>query len=168
LEYFCVIRTLQSKVELMKEERSRSRSRSASGSGEATTAAKPEGENVSCRESNSTDLKRPVKAEEEGDAKQEASGESMAASKGSSASLCRRGGRKGGEEECEEAASAQPLAALLDRVAARFGPVFERLQESQVKIPVGITAPSFHPNLLLFLFTGRRALASRLESGRAR
>ncbi|XP_047049913.1 flagellar radial spoke protein 2-like [Lolium rigidum] len=124
------IGTLQSKVELMKEERSRSRSRSASGSGEATTAAKPEGENVSCRESNSTDLKRPVK-EEEGEAKQEASGESMAASKGSSASLCRRGGRKGGEEECEEAASAQPLAALLDRVAARFGPVFERLQESQ-------------------------------------
>ncbi|XP_051188431.1 uncharacterized protein [Lolium perenne] len=129
--------TLQSKVELMKEERSRSRSRSASGSGEATTA-KPEGvtgegseePGRSCRESNSTDLKI-IKGEEEGDAKQEASGESMAASKGSSASLCRRGGRKGGEEECEEAASAQPLAALLDRVAARFGPVFERLQESQ-------------------------------------
>uniref|UniRef100_A0ACD5Y0K6 Uncharacterized protein n=1 Tax=Avena sativa TaxID=4498 RepID=A0ACD5Y0K6_AVESA len=139
------IGTLQSKVELMKEERERSLS------GEATT--KPEGnvttgeENVSseepgrsCRESNSTDLKRPkrsgsVKAEEgEGEAKQEASGESMAASKESSASLCRRGRKAGGggEEECEEAASVQqPLAALLDRVAARFGPVFERLQESQ-------------------------------------
>ncbi|KAM0847021.1 hypothetical protein ACQ4PT_055289 [Festuca glaucescens] len=129
------IGTLQSKVELMKEERSRS----ASGSGEATKpeGVTGEGENVSseepgrsCRESNSTDLKR-IKVGEEVEAKQEASGESMAASKGSSASLCRRGGRKGGEEECEEAASVQPLAALLDRVAARFGPVFERLQESQ-------------------------------------
>ncbi|KAM0918567.1 hypothetical protein ACQ4PT_008759 [Festuca glaucescens] len=128
------IGTLQSKVELMKEERERS----VSGSGEATT--KPEGvtgeENVSseepgrsCRESNSTDLKRPRSVKGEGEAKQEVSGESMAASKGSSASLSRRG-RKG-DEECEEAASVQPLAALLDRVAARFGPLFERLQESQ-------------------------------------
>ena len=132
-------RTLQSKVELMKEERERS----VSG-GEA----KPEGvvngdENVSseggpgarsCRESNSTDLKqrgRGVKEEEE---KEEASGESMAASKESSASLRRRrkaGG--GGDEEAASAQQQQPLAALLDRVAARFGPVFERLQESQVK-----------------------------------
>jgi hypothetical protein len=125
----------------MKEERERS----LSASGEAT---RPEGaatgaENVSseepgrsCRESNSTDLKRPGRGvkeeEEEGAEKQEASGESMAASKESSASLRRR--RKA-DEESEEAASAQqqPLAALLDRVAARFGPVFERLQESQVK-----------------------------------
>lgn len=119
----------------MKEERERSLS-----SGEA----KPEGvtgdENLSseepgrsCRESNSTDLKRPGAAKAEEAAKEELSGES----KESAVSLqCRR--RKArAEEETEE-----PLAALLDRVAARFGPVFEQLQESQVKISIRITAPA--------------------------
>ncbi|KAM3276230.1 hypothetical protein ACQJBY_044549 [Aegilops geniculata] len=119
------IGTLQSKVELMKEERERSLS-----SGEA----KPEGvtgdENVSgeepgrsCRESNSTDLKRPgaaAKAEEA--AKEELSGES----KESAVSLQCRRRKASADEEADE-----PLAALLDRVAARFGPVFEQLQESQ-------------------------------------
>ncbi|XBH92915.1 hypothetical protein VPH35_083949 [Triticum aestivum] len=120
------IGTLQSKVELMKEERERSLS-----SGEA----KPEGvtgdENVSseepgrsCRESNSTDLKRPgaaAKAAEEA-AKEELSGES----KESAVSLQCRRRKASADEEADE-----PLAALLDRVAARFGPVFDQLQESQ-------------------------------------
>uniref|UniRef100_A0ACD5XX77 Uncharacterized protein n=1 Tax=Avena sativa TaxID=4498 RepID=A0ACD5XX77_AVESA len=133
------IGTLQSKVELMKEERERSLSGEAATKPEGNVTTGEEEENVSseepgrsCRESNSTDLKRPKQS---GSVKEEASGESMAASKESSASLCRRGRKAGvgggGEEECEEAASVQPLAALLDRVAARFGPVFERLQESQ-------------------------------------
>lgn len=118
------IGTLQSKVELMKEERERSLS-----SGEA----KPEGvtgdENLSseepgrsCRESNSTDLKRPGAAKAEEAAKEELSGES----KESAVSLQCRRRKASAEEESEE-----PLAALLDRVAARFGPVFEQLQESQ-------------------------------------
>lgn len=121
------IGTLQSKVELMKEERERSLS-----SGEA----KPEGvtgdENLSseepgrsCRESNSTDLKRPGVAKAEEAAKEELSGES----KESAVSLqCRRRKVAAGEESEE---SQQPLAALLDRVAARFGPVFDQLQESK-------------------------------------
>ncbi|KAE8785006.1 MYB-related protein [Hordeum vulgare] len=118
------IGTLQSKVELMKEERERSLS-----SGEA----KPEGvtgdENLSseepgqsCRESNSTDLKRPGAAKAEEAAKEELSGES----KESAVSLQCRRRKASAEEESDE-----PLAALLDRVAARFGPVFDQLQESQ-------------------------------------
>ncbi|KAM3258375.1 hypothetical protein ACQJBY_050251 [Aegilops geniculata] len=119
------IGTLQSKVELMKEERERSLS-----SGEA----KPEGvtgdENVSseepgrsCRESNSTDLKRPgAAAKPEEAAKEELSGES----KESAVSLQCRRRKASADEEADE-----PLAALLDRVAARFGPVFEQLQENQ-------------------------------------
>ncbi|CAM0952018.1 unnamed protein product [Alopecurus aequalis] len=134
------IGTLQSKVELMKEERERSVSGEAAtrpeeGAATGEENVSSEGEpGRSCRESNSTDLKQRGGVKEEAEAeKQEASGESMAASKESSASLCRRGRKAGGDEESEEAASVQqqPLAALLDRVAARFGPVFERLQESQ-------------------------------------
>uniref|UniRef100_A0A0E0ETK2 Uncharacterized protein n=1 Tax=Oryza meridionalis TaxID=40149 RepID=A0A0E0ETK2_9ORYZ len=81
-------------------------------------------------------------------AKQEASGESVAASKESSdlrssASLRRRRRHKPGADEDadgEEASaprppsqssSSQPLAALLDTFAARFGPLLERLHESQ-------------------------------------
>lgn len=118
----------------------------------------------SCRESNSTDLKPPkhlggVKEEEV--AKQEASGESAAASKESSdvrssASLCRRRRGKATGADEEEAASAPcppptqspPLAALLDAVAAKLGPVMERLREHETEVLPIITA-------LLFFFTPR-------------
>ncbi|KAG8057224.1 hypothetical protein GUJ93_ZPchr0002g26797 [Zizania palustris] len=112
----------------------------------------------SCRESNSTDLKTParprdhsVKEEDEDEdeeaaaaAKQEASGESAAASKESSdlrssASLChrRKPGAAAEDADVDEAsaprapAQSQPLAALLDIMAIRFGPLLERLHECQ-------------------------------------
>jgi hypothetical protein len=102
----------------------------------------------SCRESNSTDLKPPVRpagAKEEEVAKQEASGESAAASKESSdvRSSCRRGGRPGktasGAEEEEASPPAQSPSALLDAVAGKLAPVMERLREHEVEVPV-ITA----------------------------
>ncbi|KAF0929222.1 hypothetical protein E2562_016451 [Oryza meyeriana var. granulata] len=150
------IGTLQTKVKRLREERERS----IHGDGEAKPEEATGDERLSseepsrsCRESNSTDLKpatRPgdhsVKEENEAaPAKQEASGESVAASKESSdlrssASLCRRR-KPGADEEAdgEEASaprerpvqSSQPLAALLDTFAARFGPLLERLHESQ-------------------------------------
>jgi hypothetical protein len=127
----------------------------------------------SCRESNSTDLKppeRPAGAKEEV-VKQEASGESAAASKESSdvRSSCRRG-RPGktasGAEEEEEAASsprAPPAlspSALLDAVAGKLAPVMERLREHEVEVPV-ITAPLcffFHPRDVEMSGTGSHCL----------
>ncbi|GJM98417.1 hypothetical protein PR202_ga15430 [Eleusine coracana subsp. coracana] len=144
------IGTLQSKVKRLREERERSLSGEAKPD-EASGNDRLSGEEPgrSCRESNSTDLKPPehpggVKEEEV--AKQEASGESAAASKESSdvrssASLCRRRRGKGSGADEEEAASAPcpppaqspPLAALLDAVAAKLGPVMERLREHETE-----------------------------------
>lgn len=136
------IGTLQAKVEQMKEERERSLSGEAKKE-EVTGEDNLSGEEAgrSCRESNSTDLKRPKNSGDQSGVKEddatakleEFSGESMAASKESSASQRRRRKASAGDEESEEASvQSQPLAALLDRVAARFGSVFERLQETQV------------------------------------
>ncbi|KAL5201750.1 hypothetical protein ABZP36_036104 [Zizania latifolia] len=128
----------------------------ANGDGDGDDRLSSDEPGRSCRESNSTDLKtqsRPgdhsVKEEEEEDeeaaaAKQEASGESAAASKESSdlrssASLCRRRKHGAADEDADvdEAsaprapAQSQPLAALLDTIAARFSPLLERLHECQ-------------------------------------
>ncbi|XP_062199513.1 uncharacterized protein LOC133901970 [Phragmites australis] len=142
------IGTLQSKVKRLREERERSVSGEAKPdevSGNNLLSGEEPGR--SCRESNSTDLKPPkhlghqggVKEEEV--AKQEASGESAAASKESSdvrssASLCLRRWKAGATDE--EAASArrlpaqsQPLAALLDAVTAKLGSVLQRLHEHE-------------------------------------
>jgi len=149
------IGTLQSKVKRLREERERSVSGEAKPE-EANGDDRLSGEEPgrSCRESNSTDLKPPTHpghqgggAKEEEVAKQEASGESAAASKESSdvrslASLCRRrrGTGSGKAEEEEDEASAPgppptarspPLAALLDAVAAMLGPVLQRLHEHE-------------------------------------
>ncbi|KAG2635849.1 hypothetical protein PVAP13_2NG390000 [Panicum virgatum] len=148
------IGTLQSKVKRLREERERSVSGEAKPD-EADGNDRLSGEEPgrSCRESNSTDLKPPTHpgrqgggAKEEEVAKQEASGESAAASKESSdvrslASLCRRrrGTGSGKTEEEEDVASAPgpptarppPFAALLDAVAAKLGPVLQRLHEHE-------------------------------------
>uniref|UniRef100_A0A0E0M2U0 Myb-like domain-containing protein n=1 Tax=Oryza punctata TaxID=4537 RepID=A0A0E0M2U0_ORYPU len=183
------IGTLQTKVKRLREEREQSNhggeGKTETGNGDERLSSEEPGR--SCRESNSTDLKpaaragdHSVKAEEEDDdeaaaaAKQEASGESVAASKESSdlrssASLCRRHRKPGADEDAdgEEASaprppaqsSSQPLAALLDTFAARFGPLLERLQERERRVPWrdqappagggGAAAAEFYRDLLL-------------------
>ena len=166
LIFFYSRRTLQSKVKRLREERERSVSGEAKPE-EANGDDRLSGEEPgrSCRESNSTDLKPPTHpghqgggAKEEEVAKQEASGESAAASKESSdvrslASLCRRRRGTGSwkTEEEEDVASAPgpptarppPFAALLDAVAAKLGPVLQRLHEHESEVGAPIITPFF-------------------------